>query len=101
VPGGYDKDKMKNIDTDGRQPTKIHMYLDRRRMMKMIILSSLGPALWISACDPTSADAPLKMKPKKDSKMESIKPEPTIQIKLPPIDAARPAEIQTATFAMG
>jgi hypothetical protein len=92
---------MKYIDTDGKQPTKINRYLDRRRVVKMIILSSLGPALWISACDPTSADAPLKMKTKKDSKMESIQPDPAIQIKLPPIDTARPAEIQTATFAMG
>ena len=92
---------MKSIDTEDKHPTKIYTYLHRRRVMKVIILSSLGPALWISACDATSADAPLTMKTRKDSKMESIKPDPAIQIKLPPIDAATPAETQTATFALG
>lgn len=92
---------MKDINADGKQPTKICTYLDRRRVMKLIILSSLGPALWISACNPTSADAPLKLKARKDSKMESIKPDPAIQNKVPPIDAATSAETQTATFALG
>jgi len=92
---------MKSRITDGKQPTKIYAYLDRRRVIKLIILSSLGPALWISACDPTSADAPLKKKTEKDSKMESIKPDPAIQIKIPPIDAVKQADTQTATFALG
>jgi hypothetical protein len=33
--------------------------------------------------------------------MDSIKLNPAIQIDLPPIDAAKPAAIQTATFALG
>ena len=92
---------MNSTETQDNHPTKIYTYLHRRRLMKVIILSSLGPALSISACNPTSADGLQKIKTRRDSKMESINAEPAVQIKLPPIDAAKPAETRTATFAMG
>jgi len=92
---------MKSMDNEGQQPTKIYTYVHRRRVMKVIILSSLGPALWTGACDPTRADAPIKTKTRKNNKMESIKPDPAVQIRIPPVDASTPAETQTATFALG
>jgi hypothetical protein len=92
---------MKNKDTQGNHPTKIYTYLHRRRAMKVLALSSLVPALSIIAGDPAGADGPNKIKTRKDSKMESIHTEPANQIKLPPLDAAMPAETRTATFAMG
>jgi hypothetical protein len=92
---------MKPIHPNGDQETKIHTYLSRRSLMKLLSLSTCGMGLWISGCDYSNADSALKMEVNKEGKMESTKSIATIQKRLPSIDVAAPAETRTATFALG
>ena len=71
------------------------------RTLKPLCAAALIMCLTISACDYRKVDAATEITGKKESKMESIQATTTIQNKIPPIDAAVPAIIETATFAMG
>ncbi len=92
---------MNCIYTKGNQKTEIYTYLSRRSLMKLIGLSTFGMGLWISACDHSNADFAPRAEIKKGSNMESTKSNVTIKTRIPPIDAAAPAETSTATFALG
>ena len=92
---------MKPIHTNGDQKTKIHTYMCRRSVMKLLGLSTFGMGLWISGCNQSNADSALTMEVKKEGKMESTKSIATIQKRLPSMDATAPAETRTATFALG
>lgn len=93
--------KMKYINTNGNQKTEIYAYLSRRSLMRLIGWSTFGLGLGISACDLSNADSAPTTKIKKESKMKSTQSNPTIETRIPPIDAAAPAETSTATFALG
>jgi hypothetical protein len=92
---------MKCIHTNGNQKTEIHTYLSRRSLIKLIALSTFGMGLGISACDLSNADSAPTAKIKKENKMKSTQSDATIETRIPPIDAAVPAEASTATFALG
>ena len=93
---------MKCINVNGDQETEIYTYMSRRCLMKLIGLSTFGMGLWISACDHSSADSAPTTEIKKESEMESTKLNATNNnTRIPPIDAAAPAETSTATFALG
>ena len=92
---------MKCIHTNGNQKTEIYTYLSRRSLMKLIGLSTFGMGLGISACDLSNADSAPTAKIKRESKMKSTQSNATIETRIPPIDAAAPAETSTATFALG
>jgi len=92
---------MKPIHAKGHQETEIHTYLSRRRLMKLIGLSTFGMGLWISACDHGNADSAPTAEIKEKNKMESTKSNATAKTRIPTIDAAAPAETRTATFALG
>jgi len=92
---------MECINANGHQETEIHTYLSRRRLMKLIGLSTLGMGPWISACDHGNADSAPTAEIKKGSKMESTNSNATVKTRIPTIDTAAPAETRTATFALG
>ena len=92
---------MKCIHTNGNQKTEIHTYLSRRSLIKQIGLSTFGMGLGISACDLSNADSAPTAEINKDSEMEPAQSNATIETRIPPIDAAAPAETSTATFALG
>ncbi len=69
--------------------------------MMLLCLAAIGIGLAISACDFRKGHASAETNTRKDSNMESTQLAKTIQYKIPPIDAAAPAEIVTATFALG
>ena len=92
---------MKPIHANGHQMTEIYTYLSRRSLMKLIGLSTFGMGLGISACNLSNADSAPTAKIKKENKMKSTQSDATIETRIPPIDAAAPAETSTATFALG
>jgi hypothetical protein len=92
---------MKSVNANGDQETEIYTYLSRRNLVKLIGLSTFGMGLWISACDHSNADSAPRAEIKKEHKMESTKSNVTIKTRIPPLDAAAPAETSTATFALG
>ena len=92
---------MKYKYTDRNQETEIYTYLSRRSLMKLIGLSTLGMGLWTSACEHSSVDSAPTAETKKESEMESTTSNATNNTRIPPIDAAAPAETSTATFALG
>ena len=92
---------MKPVHTIGYQETRIHTYLSRRSLMKLIGLSTFGMGLWMSGCDHRSADSALTMDVKKESNMEPIAATETSNTIRPSLDDAAPAETKTATFALG
>ena len=92
---------MKSVYPSSDEETKIHTYLSRRSVMKLLGLSTFGMGLGISGCDHSNADSALTRKVKKEGKMESTKSIATTQKRLPSLDAAAPAETRTATFALG
>jgi hypothetical protein len=92
---------MKPIHANGHQETEIYTYLSRRSLMKLIGVSIFGMGLGISACDLSNADSAPTAKIKRESKMKSTQSNATIETRIPPIDAAAPAETSTATFALG
>ncbi len=69
--------------------------------MKLIGLSAFGMGIWISACDHSSTDSAPTMEMKRENEMQSTISNAAIQTRIPPIDAAAPAETSTATFALG
>ena len=91
---------MKCIHTNGNQKTEIYTYLSRRSLMKLIGVSIFGMGLGISACDLSNADSEPTAKIKRKSKMKSTQSNAAIETRIPPIDAAAPAETSTATFAL-
>jgi hypothetical protein len=92
---------MKCINANGNQETEIYTYLSRRSLMKLIGLSTFGMGIWISACDHSSTDSAPTMEMKREDEMQSTLSNAAIQTRIPPIDAAAPAETSTATFALG
>ena len=92
---------MKPIHANGHQETEIYTYLSRRSLMKLIGVSIFGMGLGISACDLSNADSAPTAKIKRESKMKSTQSNATIETRIPPIDAAAPAETSTAIFALG
>ena len=92
---------MKPIHANGNQKTELYTYLSRRSLMKLIGLSTFGMGLGISACDLSNADSAPTSKIKRESKMKTTQSDATIETRIPPIDAAAPAETSTATFALG
>ena len=92
---------MKPIHANGHKETEIYTYLSRRSLMTLIVLSTFGMGLWISACDQSNADSALMAEIKEKRKMESTKSNSTMNYVIPAIDAAAPAETRTATFALG
>ncbi|MCP4629629.1 MAG: hypothetical protein GY850_39905 [bacterium] len=55
----------------------------------------------LGGCDFDKVEAQTETNSKEGNRMESIQTSPTIQNKIPPIDAAVSTETATATFAMG
>ena len=92
---------MKFVILNGDQNTKIYTYLSRRSVIKLIGLSTCGMGLWMSGCDNRNADSALTMDVKKEANMESIAATEARNTRRPSLDAAAPAETQTATFALG
>jgi hypothetical protein len=92
---------MKPIHANGHQETEIYTYLSRRSLLKLIGLSTFGMGLGISACDLSNANSAPAAEIQKESKMKSTQSNATIETRIPPIDAAAPAETSTATFALG
>ncbi len=92
---------MKCKNANGNQETEIYTYLSRRSLMKLIGLSAFGMGIWISACDHSSTDSAPTMEMKRENEMQSTISNAAIQTRIPPIDAAAPAETSTATFALG
>ena len=92
---------MQPIHANGHQETEIYTYLSRRSLMKLIGVSIFGMGLGISACDLSNADSAPTAKIKRESKMKSTQSNATIETRIPPIDAAAPAETSTAIFALG
>jgi hypothetical protein len=86
---------------NNEQKTEIYTYLSRRRLMKWIGLSTFGLGFWIHACDHSNADSTPTPGTKKENKMKSINSGKSLETRIPPIDAAAPAETNTATFALG
>jgi hypothetical protein len=83
------------------QKTEIYTYLSRRSLMKWIGLSTFGLGFGIHACDYSNSDSTPTPGKKKENQMKSIKSGKAIETRIPPIDAAAPAETDTATFALG
>ena len=92
---------MKCINSNVDQEAEIYTYLSRRSLMKLICLSVFGMGLGISACDHSNADSAPTAEIKKESKMESTQSNATSETRIPPIDAAAPAETSSAAFALG
>ncbi len=92
---------MKSINTNGDRQIEIYTYLSRRGLMKLLFMSTLGMGLWINACDDSTARSAPTTKLEKEGKMETLKSNSTINSRIPPIDDALPAKIETATFALG
>ena len=92
---------MKSRNDNREQKTEIYTYLSRRSLMKWIGWTTFGMGFLINACDQSNADSTPKLGIKKENKMKSTKPDVTTQTRIPPIDAAAPAETSTATFALG
>ncbi len=86
---------------NNEQKTEIYTYLSRRSLIKWIGLSTFGSGFWIYACDHGNADSTPTPGTEKENKMKSIKSGKGIETRIPPIDAAAPAETDTATFALG
>ena len=92
---------MKRIKSAGNRPTGSYDAANRWKHRMLLCLAAIGVGLTISACDFRKVDATAETTSKKESNMESIQAAPTIQNKIPPIDAAAVAETATATFALG
>jgi len=92
---------MKPIHANRNQKIAVYIYLSRRSLMALIVLSAFGMGLLISACDQSNADSAPPAEIKKGSKMEPTKLNSTLNSGIPAIDAAAPAETRTATFALG
>ena len=85
----------------GYQPGGIQSLIHRHRIMRWLYLAAICISLTAGACDFRKVDASGKTNSKKESSMESIQTDITIQNKIPPIDAAVSPEAETATFALG
>lgn len=88
-----------NPNGDHQRITSTHLF--RRGLVRLIGLSILGMMLWINACDHSNADPVKTVKPGKENIMAPLESNSTTKSSIPPIDAALPAEIKTATFALG
>ena len=91
--------KVKHPSRD--KETAIYTYLSRRSLMKLIGSSVFGMGFWISACDPGNPGSARTVEISNSSKMNPMKSSSKIQTRIPAIDAAAPAETETATFALG
>ena len=92
---------MNDINPNSDQQSEKKTHLFRRSLMQLIILSILGMGLWINGCDYSNAGSVNTLKSGKENNMETLESSSTIKPRIPPIDAALPAEIKTATFALG
>ena len=92
---------MRNSDANSAQPSNLKTYKLRLRLLKLLCVSTLGMGLLIIACDYRNPGHAPKMEPKKESNIDNIKSKATISDRIPPIDAALPDEVKTATFALG
>ena len=90
---------MNSLSASADQPTTVYSYLSRRRVIKLICLSSVGAGFLMAACDSNQNGRMLKTK--REREMESAISTSTIQNKIPPIDTLIPTATETATFAMG
>ena len=93
--------KMKILKSAGDQPTEVQTDLMRFGLMTLFCLAGIFVGLLLGACDFRDVEAQTGTNSKKARHMESIQSETTVQQSMPPIDAATPPEIETATFALG
>jgi hypothetical protein len=92
---------MKYNKPAGDRPSEIHTFIHRRNLIKLLCLAAICLGFALGGCDFREVDASAESTSKKDSNMESVQSATTIQYNIPPIDAAAPAETETATFALG
>ena len=92
---------MSHTDTTEDHRTKTYVFLNRRRLLKLICMAGLGPGLLISACDHPGLDPSSKNKDPEKKKMESTIATSDIRQQIPPLDVLQPQERKTATFALG
>jgi hypothetical protein len=69
--------------------------------MKFLSVSILGMFLWINACNFNDIGKDPTAKPERENNMGTLKSNSNPVSKIPPIDAALPANTETATFALG
>jgi hypothetical protein len=85
----------------GDQSTEVYPFIHRRKLMKLFCLAAICLGFALSGCDLGKVDASAETNSKKESNMEALQTNPTIQNKIPPIDAAAAPLTETATFALG
>lgn len=83
------------------QQIEKHIHPFQRNLMKLLCASILVMGLWINACNFGSAGPEPTAKPEKEGNMETLKSNSNPKTRIPPIDAALLARIETATFALG
>jgi hypothetical protein len=92
---------MNFINANSNRRIEKHMHLSRSSFMKLLSASLLTMALWINACNFGNAGPEPTAKPEKEINMENLKSSSNPKTTIPPLDAALPARIETATFALG
>jgi hypothetical protein len=92
---------MKNTCAIKEGSTAGYTDLNRRSLIKMLCMVTLGFGLGISACDHRSVDPPQKTAATENKTMKSALSTADSRQQIPPLDLSQPQEVKTATFALG
>jgi hypothetical protein len=92
---------MNFIDANSNRQIEKQPHIFRRSLVRLLSVSILTMGFWINACNFGTAGPEPTAKPEKESNMENLQSNSSPKTSIPPIDAAMPARIETATFALG
>jgi hypothetical protein len=92
---------MKYLKSAGHQTPENYPILHRRSLVMLLGLAAICMGLALGGCDLRKVDASAETNSKKDSNMDSLQANTSLENKIPPIDEAVARETETATFALG